>query len=227
MKIVLISDTHTARPELPEGDILIHAGDWTMDGHLIELKGQMKWIETLRERYTAVIGIAGNHDFCLEDHRVDQARMMLEDAGVTYLQDQSLFLGGLNFYGSPWQPWFGGWAFNAMRGADIKQYWDKIPQNTDVLITHGPPKGVLDKTPAHYGNQNVGCEELAFAVDRIRPKLHVFGHIHNGYGMEVDKGVQFVNASIMNESYKPVNVPIAVEVFTNIIEGEPQNPCQS
>ena len=92
-----------------------------------------------------------------------------------YLCDESLTLDGVKFYGSPWQPRFFDWAFNKDRGAPLKAIWDKIPLDTDVLITHGPPHGILDLT---FDKIKAGCEELLLAVQRIKPKVHVFGHIH-------------------------------------------------
>jgi Icc-related predicted phosphoesterase len=114
---------------------------------------------------------------------------------------------GLQFWGSPVQPEFLNWAFNKKRGAEIKRYWDRIPAGIDVLVTHGPPQGILDKTEEGL---LVGCEELIGAVHRVHPKVHIFGHIHEGYGHMRQDGILFVNASIMTERYQPLNKPITV-----------------
>lgn len=96
----------------------------------------------------------------------------------------------------------------ADRGADIKQYWDKIDINTDILITHGPPHGILDEV----NGCNVGCEELLLAVQRIKPKYHIFGHIHEGYGQKTIDGTTYINCSHVDGKYRPVNQPIRFEI---------------
>ena len=213
MKLVLISDTHNHTLSLPEGDVLIHAGDLTMSGSLHELSKQAAWLKEERKKYRSVLVIAGNHDFCFETNKHLDAVKLLNDAGVVYLQDDWCVIEDIKFYGTPWQPWFYDWAFNLPRGGEkIKEKWAAIPHDTDVLITHGPPYGHGDKTPPQYGSQHVGCEELGKRVFAIKPLINVFGHIHNGYGVESKEGINFVNASICNESYKPVNHPIVMEV---------------
>lgn len=128
---------------------------------------------------------------------------------IHYLEDSSVCIEGINFYGSPVTPFFYDWAFNCERGEKIKQYWDKIPENTDVLITHGPPFGILDKTTT---GEIVGCEELAKAVNRIQPKVHIFGHIHEEYGMIAKGETTYINASLLNERYHYVNDYMEMEV---------------
>ena len=115
---------------------------------------------------------------------------------------------GLEVWGSPWQPWFHDWAFNLERGAALAEKWAMIPDSTDLLITHGPPHGILD---ACFDGRRVGCEELTRAVERVRPKLHVFGHIHEAYGVVDDGTTLFVNASNCNLRYRPANAPIVVD----------------
>jgi Icc-related predicted phosphoesterase len=119
---------------------------------------------------------------------------------------------GLTVYGSPWQPEFGSWAFNLPRGHQLRNKWRLIPPNTDILVTHGPPKGILDMTPR---GESVGCEDLRHRLGAIAPKLHVFGHVHRGYGETAQADTHFVNASICDESYKPVNPPVVVELSHN------------
>ena len=130
---------------------------------------------------------------------------------IRYLENGSCEFGGLKFWGSPVQPEFMDWAFNVKRGPDIKKYWDMIPDDTDVLITHGPPWGLLDQIRPGREVEHLGCGELLKAVRRVKPKLHVFGHIHGGYGSFKEGPTQFVNASLLNEAYRPVNAPIVVE----------------
>ena len=206
MRIVAISDTHGmySRVHIPDGDVLIHAGDITMHGKLEELMLFNTWIATLPHKHKVVI--AGNHDWECEKRPLF-ARDALADC--TYLLDERVEIDGLVFYGSPWQPTFFNWAFNVDRGAPIKAKWDDIPLDTDVLITHGPPWEKLDVAPSH---QRVGCEELAKAVERVRPRAHIFGHIHHSYGIVERDGTVFVNASVCNERYEPLNAPIVFDL---------------
>ncbi len=119
---------------------------------------------------------------------------------------------GLKIYGSPWQPRFYDWAFNLNRGAELEEKWRLIPPDTDVLITHGPPHGILDEVERQYYIENTGCEELRKRVEMICPKLHVFGHIHCGYGQIEKFGTEFVNASNCDEEYNPVNLPVIIDL---------------
>jgi Icc-related predicted phosphoesterase len=112
------------------------------------------------------------------------------------------------FYGSPWQPYFGDWAFNLRRGPEIRAKWDAIPEGTDILITHGPPLGHGDRTV--YGKE-VGCADLMAAIDRIRPKYHVFGHIHEAYGISAGASTTFVNASNCGLYYSELHPPVVFD----------------
>ena len=218
MRVVCVSDTHGRHGaiDVPEGDLLVHAGDATMRGEGDEIDRFNQWLGTLPHRHKLVI--AGNHDWLFE-RRPDEARRRLTNA--VYLQDAEAVVEGRRVWGSPWQPWFLSWAFNLRRGAPLRAKWDLIPPGTDVLLTHGPPHGVRDRvrglvarglTLATGHRPNVGCEELGRAVARVRPRLHVFGHIHEGYGREERDGTVFVNASACDESYRPVNPPIVVDL---------------
>lgn len=116
----------------------------------------------------------------------------------------------MKIYGSPWQPWFYDWAFNLPRGDALREKWDLIPGDVDVLITHGPPHGILDR---NLEGENCGCEELHAAVDRIKPKVHAFGHIHLSHGTGRAGNTLFVNASICTERYDPWQAPVVVDLF--------------
>jgi Icc-related predicted phosphoesterase len=209
MRIVCISDTHSRHDliEVPSGDILIHAGDSTMVGRVEEIAKFNHWLGRLPHPYKILI--AGNHDWLFEKEPA-LAESLVTNA--VYLRDSAVIIEGLKFYGSPWQPRFMHWAFNLSRGAEIRRKWDLIPEDTDVLITHGPPNGILDLVPRDLTGtfENTGCEELARAVKRIKPRLHVFGHIHEGYGMERRPGTTFVNACICDAAYRPINPPVTV-----------------
>eukprot|EP00026_Physarum_polycephalum_P017756 Phypoly_transcript_19088.p1 GENE.Phypoly_transcript_19088~~Phypoly_transcript_19088.p1 ORF type:complete len:151 (+),score=18.92 Phypoly_transcript_19088:146-598(+) len=128
-----------------------------------------------------------------------------------YLRDKAINLEGINFYGAPWQPEFCKWAFNLPRGQALKEKWDMIPSNTDILITHGPPKGILDRVEG----SNEGCADLLAAVQRIKPKYHIFGHIHEGYGEFSDGTTHFINASNLNGAYRPTNAVISFDFPVN------------
>lgn len=213
MKIVCISDTHNRHDQIivPDGDILIHAGDATGRGTIEEIEEFNFWFANLPHRYK--IFVAGNHDWLFETNNL-YARKLLDDS-IIYLQDSSVEVEELKIYGSPWQPRFYDWAFNLMRGAEIAEKWQQIPGDIDILITHGPPNGILDEVPHRYFVENTGCEELRKTVEEIarfgKLKLHVFGHIHCGYGQTENFGVKFVNASNCNESYEPVQLPFVIE----------------
>jgi len=209
-RIVCLSDTHNCHEQIavPDGDILIHAGDATIRGTIDEIVFFNEWFADLPHPHK--IFVAGNHDWLFEtSNRL--ARTLL-DSSIHYLQDSSIEIENLKFYGSPWQPRFFDWAFNLMRGAELAEKWEFIPNDTDVLITHGPPFGILDEVPQKYSVENTGCEELRKCVEKKRLKLHVFGHIHCGYGSAKNFGVNFVNASNCDESYEPINPPIVIDL---------------
>lgn len=214
MKLVCLSDTHGRHDAIrvPEGDVLLHAGDGTKRGTKAEVEAWNDWLGRLPHPHK--IAIAGNHDFLFQEEPA-LARTLLTNA--TYLEDSGIEVGGVRFWGSPWQPWFFDWAFNLRRGEEIRVKWDLIPRGTDVLVTHGPPHGIRDQVAGLMNRlasrrEHVGCEELLAAVLRVRPKVHVFGHIHEGHGSEERLGIQFVNASNCDREYRPVQPPIVVEL---------------
>lgn len=217
MKIVCISDTHAQHRkfDIPDGDVLVFAGDIMTDGWAgHEIRDFNTWLGELPHKHKIVI--AGNHDRRLEmDYQTSKEFF----TNAIYLQDTGTVIDGFKFWGSPYTPEFCNWAFNARRGEDIQSHWDKIPKDVDVLITHGPPLGRLDKTgglsrvsPGVWLDQSLGCADLAKTVDLIRPQLHIFGHIHGGYGKTEVDGTLFVNAALVDETYRPKNEPIIVEV---------------
>jgi predicted phosphohydrolase len=176
MRIVAVADTHLFHEELvvPEGDVFVHAGDMCQAGTLDELRAAIEWIVGLPHTHKVII--AGNHDFAFLEHP-DEARAMM--TGLTYLQDEGATIGGTTFWGSPWQPAYNDWAFNLRRGAPLRAKWELIPEGVDVLITHGPPMGIGDHGPVAG---RLGCEELLARVQVVRPKIHMFGHIHQDGG---------------------------------------------
>jgi len=200
MRLVIISDTHGQHDQIkdmPEGDILIHAGDFMNSGtDLLEITSFNRWLGEQRFKHRVVC--AGNHDKLFESDP-GTAKSLLSNAH--YLENSGITLEGLRFWASPYTPEFFDWAFMYPRGTAAEKYWEQIPENLDVLITHGPPFGILDQPAPH--KPNVGCAELLVAVQRTKPKVHVFGHIHGGAGELERDGVRFVNAAYLNERYKP------------------------
>jgi Icc-related predicted phosphoesterase len=189
LTLVAMADTHGYHQHLtvPEGDILIHAGDLTRRGSLEELAQVNEFLASLPHRHKVVV--AGNHDWCFQES-LAEARAVLTAA--TYLEDEAVIIEGLKFYGSPWQPWFMDWAFNLPRGAELARRWARIPEDTDILITHGPPLGFGDRV---YGGKRVGCEDLLRRVQQVRPKLHLFGHIHEDGGLWTEGVTTFANVT--------------------------------
>jgi hypothetical protein len=156
-----------------------------------------------------VIGIAGNHDFVFE-HR-PQVRDVIRN--WVYLEDSGTAFRGLKIWGSPWQPRFGDWAFN-LDERDLAEKWGLIPGDTDVLVLHGPPLGYGDLTIDGY---HAGSRSLHRRLQSIRPKLAVYGHIHEARGIHCPRADSpasevWANVSIVNERYEPVHEPMIFEV---------------
>lgn len=212
-RITFISDTHTKHRmlDLPGGDILIHSGDIMNSGYnLNDVHDFLIWFE--KQDYKELIFIAGNHDRMFENHPIRMDEVLEGFPSITYLEDDWVDVDGIKIYGSPWQPEFYNWAFNLPRGGEeIEEKWSMIPPDTDILITHGPPQGHLDTSGAPYNEPNLGCELLRIYVDNIKPKIHVFGHIHGGAGYKKDNGIHFVNAAILNERYEQATNGITVD----------------
>jgi Icc-related predicted phosphoesterase len=188
VRIVFVSDTHGRHhlTHAPDGDVLVHAGDLTLDGTLDGVESFNAWLGALPHRHKVVI--AGNHDECFQ-HQADRARARLTDA--TYLEDSGCEIEGLTFYGSPWTPLFAGWPF-MLSEVELAAKWALIPSGLDVLVTHGPPHGILDLTNR---NDHAGSWTLLRRVYELRPRVHVFGHIHESAGRADIDGITFLNAS--------------------------------
>ena len=215
MKITLISDTHNKHKfvtnDLPGGDLLIHAGDISSMGYEHEIREFCKWFNNI-DNYTHKVFIAGNHDWGFQNNVEIVKEILNFYENITYLQDNSTLLGEdmVSVYGSPWQPEFYNWAFNLPRqGVELKEKWDNIPNNTDILITHGPAYGYVDKVIGR--TENLGCELLTEKIKELKPKIHVCGHIHTGYGYTFDGDTHYINASVLNESYVYYNKPLTIE----------------
>jgi Icc-related predicted phosphoesterase len=189
LTIVLISDTHELHREVevPPGDILIHAGDFTMNSKSAEkLLDFNEWLGELPHAYRVVI--PGNHDSIVEDA---SRRSLITNA--TLLINESVEIMGLKFWGSPTTPLLGE-AFGVVSDTARAKLYSRIPADTDILVTHGPPYGILDQTPG--SNRHEGCQQLFAAVQRVKPMLHVFGHVHGAYGTYGTNDTLFVNAAL-------------------------------
>lgn len=217
MIIDLLSDLHGYLPVLQGGDLLIIAGDITASDRLDQWNKFFIWLKA--QQYEKKVLIAGNHDGFLEQCISTQAASDMglnENEGFTYLCDSGTEYQGLKIWGSPWTPAFFNWHFMKYTNDELRQVWDKIPMDTDILITHGPAYGVLDECRGGHA----GCNELRKAIDRVKPGLHVFGHIHEQGGKHLlhkhlGPNTLCVNASIMDENYRPINKPTRVKYGIN------------
>lgn len=209
MKIACISDTHLRHErysiDVPECDLLLHSGDACLEGTQEEVVAFFRWFKALPAKHK--IFVAGNHDWLFQ--KDPEAAEKLVPDNVHYLEDSMIEIGGLRIWGSPWQPEFQNWAFNLPRGKILLEKWKQIPTGIDILVTHGPPSGILDFSK--FGNEHVGCQDLRREMERIKPKVHVFGHIHGSYGIVQTPQTLFVNAAVCDESYVASNPPVMVE----------------
>lgn len=213
MRITFISDTHTLERslKLPGGDVLIHSGDIMNSGwNYADITNFLKWFEA--QPYDELIFIAGNHDRRFETDPLDVKEILEGFPAITYLQDDWVEVDDIKIYGSPWQPEFYNWAFNLSKGGPgLMSKWEAIPQDTGILITHGPPQDHLDVSGPPYNEPHLGCALLRVKVDEQPPKIHVFGHIHGGHGYKFHNGTHFINASVLNENYDVVNNGVTLD----------------
>ena len=206
LKLVLLSDTHELHREVevPEGDILIHAGDFTMFSHSLQAIADFnEWLGELPHLHKLVV--PGNHEFFLE---ADPSRRSILSNAVVLLNEGTT-VEGLRIWGSPATP-LSGTAFGVSSPEDRKRLYAQIPTNTDILITHGPPYGILDSNPV--SGLHSGCRELFDAVIRVRPKLHVFGHVHGAYGIFQTKQTTLVNAALLGMDCGLDRSPIVLQM---------------
>jgi predicted phosphodiesterase len=218
VRITLISDTHNMHDDitssLPGGDILIHAGDLSGRGTNYEIDQFLKWYNSI-DNYYLKIFIAGNHDWGFQTHPEECQYLLEKYDGVCYLQDRLLKLGddhpdALKIWGSPWQPEFYSWAFNLPRqGEDLREKWAEIPEGLDILVTHGPSWGNLDTIKGK--SVPLGCELLRERIDIVKPKIHVCGHIHTGYGYKYANGTHYFNAAVLDERYEYKQKPFTFD----------------
>jgi len=209
VRLVCISDTHQRHKmvDIPPCDILVCSGDITVQGYKYELNSFLNWFTIQPAKHK--VFICGNHDFIFEKDP-QTARKIVKGYNVTYLQESSVTLMGYKIYGTPWTPWFYNWAFNG----DEKRCRitaNLIPDDTDVFLSHGPPAGILDNVLRPPG-KHAGCYYMRERLRKVKPLVNVFGHIHEGYGVHVEDGTTFVNASSCNLRYDPINPPVVLEL---------------
>lgn len=226
MKIIALSDSHNKHnkfPTLPECDILIHAGDWSGMGRKSETRNFAKWLNKQEAGYVVVV--PGNHEVEFEKNLPASLNWILEECPHAHiLIDRTIDIEGIKIHGSPVTPWFYDWAWNRSITNDdlvmhprtgkvssiqhIKPHWDMIPEGTDILITHGPPYKILDEliyTDGTPKGQFVGCPYLMDRIREIKPDIHIFGHIHCGFGQKHFNGTSFYNVALCDEMYMPTN----------------------
>jgi Icc-related predicted phosphoesterase len=207
--IVCIADLHEHLVDVPQCDLLLIAGDvsFAFNGDLAAkqafLTGEFKdWLERVRAK-EVVLG-AGNHDQSIEAHGLP------DDLCCHYLEDAGVELFDLRIWGTPWQPWFYDWAFNAPRHDGerfLASKFDAIPDDADIVVAHGPPRGYGDRTR----DEHVGSTAMTATLERVQPRLMVCGHIHPGYGRYQLGDTEIVNAALVDDQYRPVNPVVSLE----------------
>lgn len=220
IKIVAISDVHAKWQKLviPECDILISCGDYSFKGEKHLIRNFHEWLN--KQDAGHIISLQGNHETWVEENFNEAKEIATKACPAVHFIDEGLIeLEGIKIWCSAITPFFHNWAWNRYRGEEIKQHWDRIPNDTDILVTHGPPYGILDETYYVDGSlkEHCGCQDLLEATKRIKPALHFFGHIHfHGGNQKHINGVSYYNASICDEMYQPTNPVTIVDFEKNL-----------
>jgi Icc-related predicted phosphoesterase len=207
MRVIVIADTHGSENELilPDGDTLVHCGDYSAQGTFHDLVAFNYWLGKQPHKYK--ICVSGNHDQYASTVGPSVTQEFLSNA--IYLENSGVYIEGKTFWGSPYTPLFGHWAFMKKRGNDIAKLWQMIPQEADMLITHGAPQGILDINEHH---ESCGCYDLRQAIQKRRIHHAVFGHIHEGYGSITLDNTIYSNCSVLNAHYELVNKPVVIDL---------------
>ena len=218
IKICCISDCHgNLNFKVPESDLLLIAGDLCPATHLscTSIGRQKNWLNTdfrywlTEQPIKECICVAGNHDWIWE---VSPSSVPILPFVFKYIEDKKIELMGLKIYGTPVQLPFNNWAFNRDEES-IQKYWDNIPKGLDILLLHSPPYGILDETHhPSFASEHIGSRSLLRRIEKVRPKLVVYGHNHSEHGVVEKDGIKYVNASLVDEEYKMTRKPIMVEL---------------
>lgn len=212
LKICHISDSHLQiLPELPEADVLVHTGDALNSGSLSELEQFRQQLLQVKDKYDRIIFIPGNHDRIFED-TYHSAKQFLEQEvnNLTVLNHEPYDYKGYKWFGTSFQPFIGRWAFGVKDNLDLYEKYRQIPIETEILLTHCPPKGILD-FHSLYGR--LGSKALTLALKELpNLKAHLFGHIHEAYGLDYKNKVWYSNAALCNEDYEVANEPRIIEL---------------
>ena len=223
LRLFVIADTHGLHRslELPPGDAIIHCGDFSHFGNKRIALDFITWYRSLD--YPQRILTGGNHDqFAASEP--ETFRQLLGDQ-IEFLQDSGTTIGDLSVWGAPWQPNLEGWAFGLAAGAPMRQHWDLMPNDIDILITHTPPKGTLDH---NRNGQSLGCAELTQKISEVQPQLHAFGHVHASYGHVERNGTTYINAAIKGSRTNAVRAPYVADFLNgSLIHAAPWNGAES
>jgi len=205
MRLICLADTHNLHYEIPipDGDVLIHAGDCTDGGTRNETENFLEWFSSQPHKHKILV--PGNHDFYFEKN--ENLKKVPDD--IHLLIDSGLEIEKIKIWGSPVTPGLNNWAFNRERGKQIKKHWELIPIDTDILITHTPPFGILDEIGSGI---KLGCEELKRILPIVQPKHHLFGHIHNASGSIIRSGISYSNLSILDERLRIMYSPKSIDL---------------
>ena len=210
MVIVALSDTHGNHHsvDVPPGDIIIHCGDITLKSNLSEVTDFVLWFASLNFQYKILV--AGNHDRFIRKKKPEFLEL-IKSHKISYLENSSIRINGFSIFGSPFSPNYGGLgAFTYFDTPEAERIWNLIPENINILVTHAPPKGLRDFSKTF--NKNAGCQVLREKVLSIKPRYHIFGHIHESYGIEAHGDSMFINASLSNGSGEIINKPVVLEI---------------
>lgn len=217
MKIVIISDVHAKwqKLQIPECDVLISCGDYSFRGEKHIVKNFHKWLN--KQEAGHIISVQGNHETWVQQNWQEAKELAQKVCpAVHFIQHEPIEIEGVKFFGSAWTPWFYNWAWNAQRGPELQRLWSQIPDDTQILITHGPPAGMLDivyQVDGMTPRERVGCHDLMDRIKQLKHlKMHCFGHIHCSAGEIEFMGVKYINASICDEQYLPYN-PVRIFEF--------------
>lgn len=219
MKIVAISDTHGSHRQLviPECDMLVHAGDITNMGELPMFNDFVRWFA--EQPAKRKVFVAGNHDFCCQ--KMPHVIKGMIPSNVVYLENDWAILDNIAIYGSPWTPYFYDWAYNGTdreegddQGPNLNSIWSRCPTELDIMITHGPMHGHLSKNREGH---ECGSKMLLKHVKRVKPKIHICGHIHEGYGHKIvawedGSSTRCYNVSSLGRDYETINKPWEIEL---------------